>query len=224
MQDLFQLVMKNLTVSKLVSPTLKAKTQGTGGNYDGTYGAEVDKEKKATERGTPDKVIPENSPSQEPGEKATSVIPGGGDEGVADKGHLASSSEECACEHCEGTGKMKKATSVIPGGGGDEGVADKGKLNTSPDVNAGDEQYVESEDKNKMAEDGKYDPTYKAEADEMEDESPAKKALRLMNTNVDMDKVFNRPKYGFNARLEDIEVNATGKSFSFLSLPIRFKK
>lgn len=184
MQDLFQLVMKNLTVSKLVSPTLKAKTQGTGGNYDGTYGAEVDKEKKATERGTPDKVIPENSPSQEPGEKATSVIPGGGD----------------------------------------EGVADKGKLNTSPDVNAGDEQYVESEDKNKMAEDGKYDPTYKAEADEMEDESPAKKALRLMNTNVDMDKVFNRPKYGFNARLEDIEVNATGKSFSFLSLPIRFKK
>jgi hypothetical protein len=67
--------MKLTNVSKLDSQKLKA--QGTGGKYDGSYGARTDTTDKTTDNvknieADPNKVvIPENSPAQEP--KATSL-------------------------------------------------------------------------------------------------------------------------------------------------------
>jgi hypothetical protein len=171
--------MNKVPVTKLVSDKLKtkqAKAQGTGGTYDGSYGAEpggkVD----------PSKDIPENKqetsvvePSGMPEKAATSVVE---PDTMPEKAEVddQKTDEGCVCVHCGGTGKSAK------------------KAESDPEIKA-EEAPAEKKEQGST---GTYDGSYGKTDDSMEgseDETPAKKAKRIQDmplSKISLDQIFNR--------------------------------
>jgi hypothetical protein len=169
--------MKQVNVTKLDSQKVKA-AQAKGGTYDGTYGSSrtatedksVDNVKDLT--AAPDKDIPENSPNDEPEAPEAVVKP---DKRAVEK--KATSVEEpnegTPKEEKEECDKMEQGTTGTYDG-------EYGKKATSVEEPnekvAKSEEDEEDEDKDKEE---APDVVKKEGADQMEDETPAKKAKRM---------------------------------------------
>ena len=158
--------MRNVFVDRMVSPNLKAKAQGTTGTYDGVY-----------DKGKDVSVITTGSKDAEEADKekmATSVITTGSED-LAKAEAKPTDDGMCACEACKGSGRVAKATSVIDPGSKD-----------ATDEKPGEVAQVDGKG-------GKYDGTYgkdeKPEENE-EDETPTKKAKRILAMKPDLNEIF----------------------------------
>jgi len=178
--------MKNVFVTKLVSPNLKAKAQGT---YDGTYGKAEDDAKKV-ETSVVDGVKAED---KEPKKEETSVVDAVKAEAIVKDSNVGGNKpdtgkdevhDQVSCSHCAGTGKVAKG----------KAEAEEPKKEETSVVDA--VKAEDAEPKKEQGTGGTYDGTYgKAEDkkdDKEEDETPAKKAARILNSKVSLDQLLGR--------------------------------